>query len=429
MTARKPSSDRDRAATEAALMLPRPPGVVRRWWSRHPWTADSLIAAGYLLVALSVSTVEWFDVDLAAQPGRIALAVAIVSITTLAVLLRRRRPLAMTVLVIAVGLVSVAQTVGVDAFAVPILLYSVAVYRTVALGWQAFATAAVVAVLAPFLPWAAPHEPGEPQQTIISVVLFALFGLLIGINVGNRKRYVEALVDRAAQLARERDQQAQLAAVAERTRIAREMHDIVSHSLTVIVALSEGALATKDPTASRSAMTAVTDAARGSLVDMRRMLGVLRETGSAPLAPQPDAASIPALVETFRGLGLPVALTVSGPSTDDPSILLAVHRITQEALTNALRYSERPKRVDVVITTDDEHLELIVENDGSIPDAPSLGAGQGLLGLRERVAFQGGRVTAGAVGDRLWRVHAVLPLEPRPTRTSPPTTEPRGTTP
>jgi signal transduction histidine kinase len=418
----------DRSATEASLMLPRPPGVVRRWWSRHPWTADSLIAAGYLLVALSVSTAEWFDVDLATQPSRIALAVAIVAVTTLAVLFRRRRPLTMALIVIAVGLVSVAQTVAVDAFAVPVLLYSVAVYRGVAHGWRAFAAAAVVAILAPFLPWAAPQSPGEPEQTIISVVLFALFGLLVGINVGNRKRYVQALVDRAAQLARERDQQAQLAAVAERTRIAREMHDIVSHSLTVIVALSEGALATKDPTASRAAMTAVTDAARTSLVDMRRMLGVLRETGSAPLAPQPDAASIPALVQTFRGLGLPVTLTDSGPPTDDPSILLAVHRITQEALTNALRYSERPKRVDVVITSYDDRIELIVENDGSIPDAPSLGAGQGLLGLRERVAFQGGRVTAGVVGDRLWRVHAVLPRDPGAAR-SRPTPDPRGTTP
>ncbi|WP_422908949.1 DUF7134 domain-containing protein, partial [Pseudomonas viridiflava] len=85
-------------------MLPRPPGVVRRWWARHPWTADALIAAGYLLVALSVSTAEWFDVDLATQPSRIALAVAIVAVTTLAVLLRRRRPLTMALIVIAVGL-------------------------------------------------------------------------------------------------------------------------------------------------------------------------------------------------------------------------------------------------------------------------------------------------------------------------------------
>lgn len=429
MTARSSLPGTDRAATEAALMLPRPPGVVRRWWARHPWTADSLIAGGYLLVSLTVSTVEWFDADLAVQPARIALAVFVVAVTTLAVLLRRRRPVTMTAVVIALGLVSVTQAISVDALAIPILLYSVAVYRSVVLGWRAFAASALVVLLAPFLPWAAPHLPGEPVQSIITVVLFALFGLLIGINVGNRKRYVDALVDRAAQLARERDQQAQLAAVAERTRIAREMHDIVSHSLTVIVALSEGALATKDAAASRAAMTAVTDAARTSLVDMRRMLGVLRETGSAPLAPQPDAASIPALVDTFRGLGLPVTLTASGPSTDDPSVLLAVHRITQEALTNALRYSERPTRVDVVLTTSPDRVELIIENDGSLPDAPSLGAGQGLLGLRERVAFQGGEVTAGLVGERLWRVQATLPLAPGQPASPPTLVEPRGTTP
>ncbi|MGK9147303.1 hypothetical protein KXS11_06735 [Plantibacter flavus] len=419
----------DRDATEASLKLPRPPGVVRRWWTRHPWTADALIAAAYLVVALSVSTVQWFDADLVARPSRVALAVIVVGVSTIAVLFRRRRPLLMTSIVIAIGLVSIALPAGVDAFAIPLLLYSVAVYRSVVLGWRAFAASAVVSVLASFLPWAAQPLPGEPVQSIITVVLVALFGLLIGINVGNRKRYVEALVDRASQLARERDQQAQLAAVAERTRIAREMHDIVSHSLTVIVALSEGALATKDVTASRAAMTAVTDAARTSLVDMRRMLGVLRETGSAPLAPQPDAASIPALVETFRGLGLPVALTVSGPQTDDPSVLLAVHRIVQESLTNALRYSQRPSRVDVVLSAHPDHLELIIENDGSIPDAPSLGAGQGLLGLRERVAFQGGEVTAGPVGDRLWRVQATLPLNPSPAIRSTTSERPRGTTP
>lgn len=428
MTAQRSPLDTDRAGTEASLMLPRPPGVVRRWWARHPWTADAVIAGLYLLVSLSVSTVEWFDADLAVQPARIALSALVVAISTLAVLFRRRRPVTMTAIVILLGLVSVVQAVSVDALAIPVLLYSVAVYRSVVLGWRAFAASAVVVLLAPFLPWAAEHAPGEPVQSIITVILFALFGLLIGINVGNRKRYVDALVDRAAQLARERDQQAQLAAVAERTRIAREMHDIVSHSLTVIVALSEGALATKDAAASRAAMTAVTDAARTSLADMRRMLGVLRETGSAPLAPQPDAASIPVLVETFRGLGLPVTLTSSGPTTDDPSVLLAVHRITQEALTNALRYSERPTRVDVVLTTSPDRVELIIENDGSIPDAPSLGAGQGLLGLRERVAFQGGEVTAGVVGERLWRVHATLPTTPGTAAPPTPPDDRRGPT-
>ena len=114
-----------------------------------------------------------------------------------------------------------------------------------------------------------------------------LIGALIGANVGGRKRYVEALIERSRQLTIERDQQAQLATAAERTRIAREMHDIVSHSLTVIVALSEGAAATTETERARSAARTAADTARGALTEMRAMLGVLRtdDTGSAPLAP------------------------------------------------------------------------------------------------------------------------------------------------
>lgn len=399
-------------------MLPKPPGVIRQWWARHPWVADSLIAGFYLLVAL-LGTVTVYVVGpegdgAQLHPLRAVLSVIAVLVTTVAVLFRRHRPVAMLAISLITSIITVTPEGGFDILVVPVLLYSIAVYRSVRHAWLGFAATFVSTVITPFLPWSGSAGTGAGYQSVIGITGLALFGLLIGINIGNRKRYVAALVDRAAQLARERDQQAQLAAAGERTRIAREMHDIVSHSLTVIVALSEGAVATKNQDSARVAMEAVAQAARTSLTDMRRMLGVLREDGSAPLSPQPDAESIPALVETFRTTGLPAKLTTTGPAIEDPSVQLAVHRIVQEGLTNALRYSTQPTRVDVSITNRGSDVEVRVENDGAIVDAPSVGAGQGLIGLRERVAFQGGNVEVGPIGNRTWRVHATLPVRLSP---------------
>ncbi|MGG7463761.1 MULTISPECIES: histidine kinase [unclassified Plantibacter] len=419
MTADQILPRRDTTPSEEDLLLPKPPGVIRQWWARHPWVADSIIAGVYCFVTMLgtlASTALVFDDGTMAPltPYRVVISIVAVLVTTAAVLFRRHRPVLMLGVSLVMGVIAAAPDGGFDILAMPILLYSIAVYRSAKDGWLAFAGTVVFIVISPFLPWAGIMGSGGAYQSIIGLTGLGLFGLLIGINIGNRKRYVAALVDRAAQLARERDQQAQLAAAGERTRIAREMHDIVSHSLTVIVALSEGAVATKNQDSARVAMNAVAQAARTSLTDMRRMLGVLREEGNAPLTPQPDAEAIPALVETFRTTGLPARLTTTGPATEDPSVQLAVYRIVQEGLTNALRYSEQPTRVDVSITNRGAEIEVIVENDGAIADAPSVGAGQGLIGLRERVAFQGGSVAAGPVGNRTWRVHATLPSAARP---------------
>ena len=124
-------------------------------------------------------------------------------------------------------------------------------------------------------------------NSVVSALVLGLIGTLIGVNVGGRKRYIAAVIDRSRQLLVERDQQAQLAAAAERARIAREMHDIVSHSLTVIVALSEGAAATADPEQARAASTASATTARAALAEMRSMLGVLRR----PTTPRPSRRS------------------------------------------------------------------------------------------------------------------------------------------
>jgi signal transduction histidine kinase len=242
-----------------------------------------------------------------------------------------------------------------------------------------------------------------------------LVALAVGATVGNRRRYLAALISRARQLAKERDQQAQLAAVAERARIARDMHDVVSHSLTVMVALAEGAAAAAETDAARAAtvMRQVAETGREALTGMRQMLGVLG--GSEPaLAPQPTVADVPRLVERFRALGLPVMLTERGEVPPEPALQLTVYRIVQEALTNALRYSHGPTAVAVRIDAAAHPIAVVIEDDG-LPgmSTTSVGAGQGLAGLAERVSALGGSLTAGPHENGAgWRVSAVLPLTP-----------------
>jgi signal transduction histidine kinase len=254
-----------------------------------------------------------------------------------------------------------------------------------------------------------------------SLLLSLVFALLIGSNIGNRRRYLAALIDRAAQLARERDQQGLLATAAERSRIAREMHDVVAHSLSVMVRLSDGADAVfeKDPARSREAVRQIGEVGRDSLRDMRRLLGVLRtEEGEevAALGPQPTLDELDRLIETYRATGLPVAVQQLGDPPSDTGLQVAVYRTVQESLTNALRYAREPSRVLVQL---DYRSGIVVEvtDDGLfLGPVASVGTGRGLVGLRERAALFGGTAEA---GPRLnpetgqdgggWRVRVTLP--------------------
>jgi signal transduction histidine kinase len=157
-------------------------------------------------------------------------------------------------------------------------------------------------------------------------------------------------------------------------------------------------------------MRHVADAGRDALGEMRRMLGVL--TGPADAAadrsPQPDIAAIPALVEGFHEAGLPVRLTTVGPAITEPTLQLAVYRLVQEGLTNALRHAAGAHRVDVRVEHVDEVVTVMVEDDAVHPISQMTGAGRGLAGLRERVALYGGTLEAGPVSGVGWRLVATL---------------------
>ncbi|MBU4465163.1 MAG: ATP-binding protein [Actinobacteria bacterium] len=408
--------DREVTSVEDELRLPRPPGVIRRFWARHPLGTDILIAVLAFLLAVPGVTVRTEQAT-SSSGVTIALTVLLAIGGCVALVWRRRWP----ILVFAATLLQmmffdVAMVAVITGPAAMIGIYSLAVYRSVRASWIVYGVACTALALNATLRSIADGTSlGVYVNVALSAAVVLLVGLLIGINVGNRRRYLEALIDRSRQLLVERDQQAQLAASAERTRIAREMHDIVSHSLTVIVALSEGAAATADPAQARNASRAAAATARDALAEMRVMLGVLRDDRAdddAPLAPTFDA-SLTDIVESARRAGHRVTLTMSGVPAGLPAVHLAIVRITQESLTNAMRYGHDTNHIRVQLHVGDPGIELTIENDGARADEPSQGAGLGLRGLQERVAHLGGTIEAGIVAPNTWRVHARIPQENR----------------
>jgi signal transduction histidine kinase len=229
----------------------------------------------------------------------------------------------------------------------------------------------------------------------------------LGLYIRSRRELFDQLRDRAQRLQAERDQQATIAATAERTRIAREMHDIIAHHLTVMVALSEGAAAqtTTSPERAAAAMRTVSETGRQALSDTRRLLGVLRDADGAPArTPQPD--SLDDLVERVRGAGLTVRYQEHGAPPAEPAVRLAVYRVVQEALTNTMRHGGQGATADVRVIYQPDEVRVDVTDDGgdARPQAPGPGAGRGLVGMRERFEALGGRLDSGPRAPRGWQV-------------------------
>jgi signal transduction histidine kinase len=251
----------------------------------------------------------------------------------------------------------------------------------------------------------------------LTAVVAAALGL--GLYTGARRALLAELRERAARLERERDQQGELAAVTERARIAREMHDIVAHHLTVMVALSDGAAAAapSDPARSADAMRAVSATGRQALSETRRLLGVLREpvdaeTGDPVTArqPVPGLGDLDGLLDGVRAAGLPVSYEVRGTAEVlPPTVQATVYRLVQEALTNTLKHGGPAARAVVRIEYRDDEVALDVVDDGAGATAPvPAGVGRGLAGMRERVHAFGGEVQSGPRTAGGWQVHARL---------------------
>ena len=405
-----PHGRSDSVREDEELRLPRPPGVIRRFWARHPVFSDVLIALICLLVSLTPAA----NVSPPASGAGVAsigakVVLPIVVVVACALLLRRRQwPVAAFVAAFAVSVSYLSFAVAVGGPLLLVTSYSLAVYRSSRASWRGLGIGIVSLTIIAF----ALERSGTitfqiAANAVIGETVLGLIGSLIGINVGGRRRYLEAVIDRSRQLLVERDQQAQLAAAAERARIAREMHDIVSHSLTVIVALSEGAAATADQQKARTAATASAAAARSALAEMRAMLGVLRDDDSPlPLAPL-EPASPHDTIDTAQRAGYPAVLTVNGSADLSPVVRHAVGRIVQEGVTNAMRHAPTATTISVRLDYAPESVSIEIVNDAVA--GPTGTAGFGLRGLAERAAHVRGSLRAAPADGGRWVLRAELP--------------------
>jgi len=254
-------------------------------------------------------------------------------------------------------------------------------------------------------------EPAGPlPRSLLFLTATVVAALFAGLTVASGSRYLAWMDERARRLEVERDQQAALAAAGERTRIARELHDIVSHSLSVVITLADAAaiVSRADPGRGAEAMTEVSEVGRHALSDMRAMLGVLRtEELSADLAPQPGVAQLEALVDRVRATGLAVDLAVEGtPFPLGAAAGMTAYRIVQEALTNTLRHAQA-RRASVTIRYDAPQVRVRVADDGTAPPLDGH-RGHGIDGMRERTALHDGVLQAGPVAGGGWLVSATL---------------------
>jgi signal transduction histidine kinase len=254
---------------------------------------------------------------------------------------------------------------------------------------------------------------------VADVVFLAVFmgaPFAAGATLRSREEHAADLERRAAALERERDERDRAVVAEERARIARELHDIVGHSIGVMMAQTGAArfLVDDEPDRAREALLVVEDAGRQALIEMRRMLAILRDDeASDVLGPQPGLGDLRELVASSRASGLDVELTMEGDSAPSSvGVELAAYRIVQEALTNARRHGGKT-HASVLVRRSPGALELTVVNDGAVAGSADgeQGGGHGVIGMRERVALYGGRLEVGPRTGGGYVVHARLPYE------------------
>jgi signal transduction histidine kinase len=372
---------------------------------------------------LALVFLAWMQVDLWGHAplalrvtgGRGVLA-ALLVLVTLPLAIRRRAPASALLVAagaLAIGSVLVRDSAGgvpVEVFiAMLIAFYSVGAHcdelRARLVGALALAVIAAADLARPGF-FNGGHSP-RPAAWLAFAIAW-----LVGRDMRRRRGRVADLESRAQQLEREREERAQLAVSEERARIARELHDIVAHAMSVIV-LQVGAVRHKLPAEleqDRDALQEVERTGRAALAEMRRLLGAMRgEADELELSPQPGLGSLEPLLEEIRRAGLSVELHVEGDPVQLPhAIDLSAYRIVQEGLTNALKHAHAD-RADIVVRYRPDELQIDVRDDGHGPSNTD-GLGHGLVGIRERVKLYGGQMSAGADNGRGFILSTRLPL-------------------
>jgi signal transduction histidine kinase len=297
-----------------------------------------------------------------------------------------------------------------------VALYAITVYGDVRLSRVALAIGGLGVLMATSRYWAS--SDWKQQVTTMGGLAAVVFGVwAFGERRRTRGLYVAQLEERAAQLERDRDRESKLAVSNERTRIAREIHDVVAHGLSIMIVQADGGLyaADQSPEAAKKALATIGDTGRTSLTEMRKMLGLLkqdeRELDPNQPRPQPGVSSLPELIENVRDAGLAVEYQVTGQPRELPALLgLTAYRIVQEGLTNTLKHAGPGARTSVLLDFGREMLTVVVTDDGrGAGVAPSVDPGHGLVGMRQRVSVSGGTVSAGPKTGGGYEVIARLP--------------------
>jgi signal transduction histidine kinase len=395
--------------------------AIYAWLRRHRIFVDSILAGVICLFALApMLRTPWPQLPITALLAG-------------AVVMRRRAPAAAFAVAAVAGLWALAANAASGAdVALLILLYTVAAYRPRRLSIPALLTCFLGGVAA-MLFW----SPAPVTGPIIDRLLGggALFGgtsllaWVLGDSMRYRRGYYAALEDRAARLEAERDAQAKVAAAAERARIARELHDVIAHHVSVMVVQADGAryALRTDSRTTETALAAIAGTGRQALTEMRRLLGVLRTAGDqAELAPMPGLGELRELLDQARAAGLAVTYTLSGTPRELPEgAELAAYRVVQESLTNTRKHAGLAASAAVTLRYEPGGLVVEVTDDGMAVSAGD-GGGHGLAGMRERIEMYGGTVEAGPQAGGGFRVLARLPGPPADAEPSPSEAPGRG---
>jgi signal transduction histidine kinase len=383
-----------------------------RRWLRRPLTQD--IALALALFAISVVTVSTGRAESVGSPNNGPSGVALfilVLFATLPIALRRRLPLEVFAITLTAGVIS-DLIGGPFQFAGALVgLYTVAAYLGRPRSIYAAGASGIATVVTSI------GDSGTPMAQVSAILAVFAASWLLGDNIRTRRAYLRELEDRADRLEREREESIRRAAADEQARIARELHDIITHNVSVMTvqAAAAGDVFETHPGRVREALDSIESTGREALTELRRLLGrVHPEDAGAALAPQPGLARLDALLEQVRAAGLQVQLTVEGTPHELPIGLdLSAYRIVQEALTNILKHAQASKAT-VRIRYEPDAIALEVIDDGRGPAADDAERGQGIIGMRERAALVGGALRVGRAPGGGFAVDARIPLPEPP---------------
>lgn len=382
--------------------------------SLPPWVIDSVIGVALFVLALQERT--FMEEVLGDVFGRTpdALNLVLIALMTLPLGLRRRYPQTVFFIVLFSFMADrVLDYPSTNAsFGLALVFHAIGSElpprRSAILGFG------VAGFLMLFTALGAATLDSVSPEDVITTTLLLVVPLLLGREVYQRRRRTQELEDRALQAEREQEEAARRAVVEEQARIARELHDVVAHQMAVINLQAEGArrlIGDGGDARVADALDTIRRTSHDALTEMRRMVGLLRggPAETSALAPQPGLEDLDRLAEQMRDAGLEIRVERRGERRDLPSgIDLSAFRIVQESLTNALKHGGTHVCADVLVTYYDDRVELEVTDDGTGAGHGD-GAGQGLVGMRERVTMLDGELTAGRLPNGGYRVHATLP--------------------